>query len=53
MHWQFDLFLRAQNEEEEVDEGLAQGREVIKCIAKGDEVTASTESLFLLHTTLL
>ena len=45
-------FLRAQNEEEEVDKGLAEGREVIKCIAEGDIVTAFSVSHSLLPATM-
>jgi hypothetical protein len=40
-------YLRAQNEEEEVDERLAEGRKAVKCISKCDEVTACTESTLL------
>ena len=45
-------YLHAQNEEEEVDEGLAEGREVIKCVAISDKVTAFTVSRSLILATV-
>ncbi len=37
-------YLLAQDEEKEIDEGLAQGRKIIECVTKGDVVSAPSES---------